>query len=422
MPSEVLGPGRSRRWKIPDVMSRDFMILMLALAVVGLGFGLISPITPDLARRLGISDAAMGGIFALYFVTFVLAMPPSGYLVDRIGRKKMICGGLVVFSLTTFGLAFVTDAFQFAALRATEGIGAAMVTPAAFALTIDIVPENKRATAMGIEGTVQMIGVFAGPAVGGFIAGEISFYYPFYIGAALSLACAFIVSMVREPKIVQSVEHPSILMMFGAWRRNVQANRNLIALTVRGFVMGIVQGMFMVVMILYWRDDIDMTLTEVGIAMSIGTIVMGAGTIYFGTLSDKHGRIPFLLAGGAVMTAALVAIVFAQTVAHIYIMVAFLELGASISNPSVGALIADTILKEERGRVMGAYQTVQGLGNIAGLSGLSLLYERIDHTAPLIVGAASLATATAIIAVYVREVRPSATPEPETTTATEPGL
>ncbi|MBU1157818.1 MAG: MFS transporter [Candidatus Thermoplasmatota archaeon] len=396
-------PGIRDRLRKSGLLTRDFSILMSALVVVSLGFGLLAPIMPELARNLGITDGAMGGIFALYFVALVLALPPSGYLADKVGRKKMIIGGLIVFSVTTFGLAFVTDALQFAVLRAIEGVGAAMVAPATFALTIDIVPEDKRATAMGIEGTVQMIGIFAGPAIGGYIAGEINFIYPFYLGAGLSVLCAIIVSSIKEPARSQSDEHPSLFTMFGAWKRNVQANRTLIALTVRGLVMGIVQGLFMLGLILYWYDEISMSLTEVGIAMSIGTAVMAAGTLYFGTLSDKHGRVPFILIGGAIMATGLAGMIFAENVMHIYILMAISELGAAISNPSVGALLADTMLKEERGRVMGAYQTVQGIGNILGLTGLSIVYARISHDAPIIVGAAALALATAIIAIYVRD-------------------
>ncbi len=378
---------------------------MIGLMVVSLGFGLIGPIIPELARRLGITDGAMGGLFALYFVALVIAMPPSGYLADRIGRKKMIVGGLIVFSLTTFGLALVTDAFQFAVLRTIEGIGAAMMAPASFALTVDIVPEDKRATAMGIEGTAQTIGIFAGPAIGGYVAGEINFMYPFYLGAGLAILCAVIVSTVREPTRTLENEHPSLLTMFGAWKRNVQANRVLVALTARGLVMGIVQGLFMLCLILYWYDELDMTITQVGIAMSVGTAVMAAGTFYFGTLSDKYGRVPFILVGGAFMAAGLGAMVFAETVMHIYILVVVSEIGAAISNPSVGALLADTMLKEERGRVMGAYQTVQGIGNIIGLTGLSVAYASMSHDAPIIIGAVALAIATIIIAIFVRDKR-----------------
>jgi len=395
------------RLKNSLLISRDFGILVVALMVVSLGFGLLAPIIPDLARKLGISDGEMGGIFALFAVAYVLAMPPSGYLTDRLGRKAMLISGIAVFGCTTLLLAFITDAFQFAVLRSLEGVGAAMTAPSAFALVIDLVPEEKRATAMGVEGTAQVLGVLGGPAVGGFVAGEINFYYPFYVGAALAFVCCIIVYLVKEPAVKVTQEHPSLLTMFGAWKRNVEQNRKLVALTVRGLVMGIVQGLWNLGLILFWYDRIGMTYTEVGIAISIGTAVMASGTIYFGTLADKHGKIPFILAGGALMASGLGFMALAESTVHVYLLMIVMDLGAAMSNPSVGALLADVMLKEERGRVMGAYQTVQGVGNIIGFTALGVAYEAISPEAPILMCAVALAVATLIIAVFVRDRRPA---------------
>lgn len=410
----VMSPVRARLRgvKATFLLSRDFGILVAAIMVVGLGFGLLAPIIPDLARKLGISDGEMGGIFALFAVTYVLAMPPSGYLTDRIGRKAMLMAGIAVFGTTTLLLAFITDAFQFAALRALEGVGAAMTAPSAFALVVDLVPEDKRATSMGVVGTAQLLGVFMGPAVGGFIAGEINFYYPFYVGGALAFVCLAIVSLINEPKGVKPREHPSLLTMFGAWKRNIEHDRKLVALTVRGLVMGVVQGLWNLGLILFWYDRIDMTYTEVGIAISIGTAVMAAGTIYFGTLADKYGRVPFILVGGAIMASGLGVMAVAETVVHVYILVALMDFGGAMSNPAVGALLADTMLKEERGRVMGAYQTVQGIGNIIGFTALGVAYELISPEAPILICTVALAVATLIIAVFIRENRPAASQPP----------
>jgi MFS family permease len=209
--------------------------------------------------------------------------------------------------------------------------------------------------------------------------------------------------MVKEPPVKKHQEHPSLLTMFGAWKRNVDENRKLVALTARGLVMGVVQGLWNLGLILFWYDRIGMTYTEVGIAISIGTAVMASGTIYFGTLADKHGKMPFILAGGALMASGLGAMAFAQELIHVYLLMIVMDLGAAMSNPSVGALLADVMLKEERGRVMGAYQTVQGLGNIIGFTALGVVYDVISPEAPIVMCAAALALATLIMAVFVRE-------------------
>jgi len=147
-------------------ISRDFSILMLSLAVVSLGFGILSPIMPKFAEQnLNMDAAQLGTTYSLFALSFALGMIPAGYLADRVGRKPVIIAGTLTFALTTYALVLISTSWQFAILRVLEGLGAALVTPAAFALTIDLVPENKRGVAMGAEATAQLLGGFGGPAV-----------------------------------------------------------------------------------------------------------------------------------------------------------------------------------------------------------------------------------------------------------------
>jgi MFS family permease len=398
--------GKSRSSGIQGVfaLSRDFSVLLLALMVVSLGFGLLGPLMPTFRDILGMSESELGAAYSLFAFAYVFALPPSGLLADRVGRKRMIMSGILLFGVTTYAMVLITEPYQFSILRILEGVGAAMVTPAAFALTLDLVPEDKRGVAMGAEGTAQLVGGLAGPAIGGVVAGEIDFYMPFYFAAALAVGCAIIVSFIHEPReATHSEEKMSITTMFGAWKRNASNNNALVALTARGFVMGIVQGLWALGLILFWTDAISMTLSEIGIAMSIGMATMVVGTIPFGMMSDKYGRKPFIVLGGALMASGLAAMIFASETWHVYLLVAISEFGAAMSNPSVGAMLADVMAKEERGRVMGAYQTVQGVGNIVGFSALGVMYERISPKAPIIAGAGALAAATSIIALFVGE-------------------
>ncbi|MCJ7489196.1 MAG: MFS transporter [Thermoplasmata archaeon] len=385
-------------------LSRDFAVLVFALVVVSLGFGLLGPLMPTFREILDMSEAELGAAYSLFAFAFVFALPPAGLLADKVGRKRMIASGVLLFGVTTYALVLITEPYQFALLRILEGIGAAMVTPAAFALTLDIVPEGKRGVAMGAEGTAQLLGGLAGPALGGLIAGEIGFYVPFYLAAVLAVVCAVIVSFIREP----DVHHPederiTMTTMFSAWRRNAAEKRALIPLTARGLVMGIVQGLWALGLIMFWEDKLDMSHTEVGIAMSLGMVTMAIGTIPFGVMSDKYGRKRFIIMGGAIMAGGLIPMAFVSEVWQVYALVAFSEFGAAVSNPSVGAMLGDVIDRKERGRVMGAYQTFQGVGNIVGFSALGLMYERIGPRAPILSCAGALAAATFIIALFVDE-------------------
>lgn len=396
--------GGSKWLRETFALSRDFAVIVVALIVVSLGFGLLGPLMPTFREILGMSEAELGGAYSLFAFAFVFTLPPAGLLADKVGRKRMISSGVLLFGITTYALVFITEPYQFALLRILEGVGSAMVTPAAFALTLDIVPEGKRGVALGAEGTAQLLGGLAGPALGGVIAGQMGFYVPFYFAAILAVACAVIVLFIREPKTGRSEdEKVSLVTMFSAWGRNAAENRALVPLTVRGLVMGIVQGLWALGLIMFWEDRLDMSHTEVGLAMSIGMATMAIGTIPFGMMSDKYGRKRFIILGGSLMAGGLAAMAFVTDVWQVYALVAFSELGAAASNPSVGALLGDVMSQRERGRVMGAYQTVQGIGNIAGFSALGLMYEKMGPRAPILACAGALAAATAIIALFVDE-------------------
>lgn len=404
MAAPVQGRSPFHRIREAFALSRDFSVIVLALIVVSLGFGLLSPLLPSFGERLGMTESELGAAYSLFPFAFVFALPPAGLMADKVGRKRMIMSGVLLFGVTTFAMVLITEPYQFALLRALEGVGAAMVTPAAFALTLDVVPEGKRGVAMGAEGTAQLLGGLAGPALGGTIAGEIDFYVPFYLAAFLSVACAFIVSFIHEPKMHRATdERISIMTMFGAWVRNAAQNSALLPLTIRGFVMGIVQGLWALGLIYFWQYELDMSLTEVGLALSLGMAVMAVGTIPFGMMSDKYGRKPFIITGGVLMAGGLAAMAFVTDIWQVYALVAFSEFGAAMSNPSVGAMLGDAMNPKERGRVMGAYQTVQGIGNIVGFSALGLMYEKISPGAPILACSGALMAATLIIALFVSE-------------------
>jgi MFS family permease len=396
-------------------ISRDFSFLMLSLAVVSLGFGILSPIMPKFAEQnLSMDAAQLGTTYSLFALSFALGMIPAGYLADQVGRKPLIIAGTLTFALTTYALVLISTSWQFAILRVLEGLGAALVTPAAFALTIDLVPENKRGVAMGAEGTAQLLGGLGGPGLGGILAGQVGFYYPFYIAAGLAAVCAGVVFLIREPKMHLAGEKSSVLAMFGAWKRNFRQNKALAAVTTRGFVMGIVQGLWNLGLILYWYDRLKMTETEVGIAISIELLAMLLATLPFGAMSDKHGRRPFILIGGALMVGGLLLNVWVKEVWQVFVLSAIAGFGGAMSNPSVGAMLADVMLPSERGRVMGAYQMIQGFGNIVGFFALGYIYVVVSPEAPIILCSIALAVATLIIAIFVHETQMTTRGHPAT--------
>jgi len=143
-------------------------------------------------------------------------------------------------------------------------------------------------------------------------------------------------------------------------------------------------------------------------------LVMVLATIPFGMMSDRHGRRPFMIIGGAIMVLGLGLNVVITEVWHVFILVSVEMFGAAMSNPSVGAMLADVMLEKERGRVMGAYQMIVGVGNIVGFVTVGWMYDVISPRTPILVCSIALAVATAIIVLFVAETRKKAETAPAT--------
>ena len=109
-------------------LSRDFSVIVLALVVVSLGFGLLSPLLPTFRDILGMSESELGAAYSLFAFAFVFALPPAGLLADKVGRKRMIMSGVLLFGITTFALILITEPYQFALLRILEGVGCLLYT------------------------------------------------------------------------------------------------------------------------------------------------------------------------------------------------------------------------------------------------------------------------------------------------------
>jgi DHA1 family multidrug resistance protein-like MFS transporter len=179
--------------------------------VVWAGFGAIIPYLPlFLEEQAHTSMTLWAVIAAMFYVGTLLFSSPLGWLSDTIGRKPVMVGGAVVYTVALLLFTTTTDPYWFILFRLLEGIGTAAFGPAAQAFVADITTDENRSKAYGFLTTAQFGGLIVGPALaaplyslGG--GGTSGFYAIFYFGAILSgLALIAIVLLVREPAALRT--------------------------------------------------------------------------------------------------------------------------------------------------------------------------------------------------------------------------
>jgi len=159
---------------MPRFENRAVPIVLAAVTVDVIGFGIIMPVLPELITRLGhvgLQDATRiaGWLLAVFAVTQFFAGPVLGNLGDAFGRRPVLIASMLAFAVD-YGLTAAAPTLAWLFLgRAIAGIAGASYGPAG-AVIADTTPPERRAAAFGLLGAAFGIGFIIGPALGGVVA------------------------------------------------------------------------------------------------------------------------------------------------------------------------------------------------------------------------------------------------------------
>jgi MFS family permease len=172
---------------------RNFGILIVSLteAAARYVYGAVEFFLVGYLKNIARLDPSLIGIImGMQMVLIPIVNPFMGRLSDRIGRNKLIIGGLTATALSLFAIPYTTHFLVLTAISVVFGLGFSMVISSAPALVGDLADEKSYGAAMGFLATIMDIGQMAGPIITGFIL--VSFGYTgsfFSLSAALLGVC-----------------------------------------------------------------------------------------------------------------------------------------------------------------------------------------------------------------------------------------
>jgi MFS transporter, DHA1 family, tetracycline resistance protein len=172
---------------------RAVPIVLAAVTVDVIGFGIVMPVLPGLITALGHTDLAhatvIGGwMLAAFALAQFVAGPVLGNLGDRFGRRPVLVAAMVAFALDYALMAAAPSLAWLFLGRVIAGIAGASYGPAG-AVIADVTPPEQRAAGYGLLGAAFGIGFVIGPALGGLVA-HWGPRAPFALAAALAAANA----------------------------------------------------------------------------------------------------------------------------------------------------------------------------------------------------------------------------------------
>ncbi len=143
------------------------------------------------AQDVGVTTKLIPILWLVFNAVYSFSAAPSGVLSDRIGRRRIIIYGLLIYSLTYFGFAFAGAPLHIWGLFAIYGIYYGFADGAFRAYVADLVPSELRATAYGVYHTAVGITAFPASVVMGILWQAVGATAAFSFGAILALAAAF---------------------------------------------------------------------------------------------------------------------------------------------------------------------------------------------------------------------------------------
>ncbi len=373
---------------MPDA-PRSALLTLFSIVVVDLvGFGVVIPILPFLAESFGASATVLGVLLTSYAGMQFLFAPVWGRISDRIGRRPVMLVTIAGTSLALLALGFAESLVWLFIARLLGGLFSANVSVAT-AYVADLTEGSERTRWMGLIGVAFALGFILGPALGGLLA-PYGYHVPMLAAAALAAVNFFYgLAVLREPPAHRSEKRAA-----AALRLPPTGTARKLCGAYFVFTFGVSQletvfAFFMIDAFAYGAREVAYILVMMALVMA----AVQGGAIR--RLAIAFGERRLLLAGAMLLAMAFAAVPWMPTVALLLVPLAVAAVGRALCHPSLLGLVSATTTAEDRGLVMGMFQSSASLARVLGPLAAGALYD-FYYAAPYLLASALMAPVAAI--------------------------
>ncbi len=362
-----------------------FGVLWITVAVDLLGFGIVVPLLPLYARRLGAGPEAVGMLLAAFSAAQLVAAPVLGRLSDRVGRKPVLVVSLVGTALGSLLTGLAGSLWVLFLARVLDGASGGSV-PVAQAAAADLTPAAQRTRVFGLIGADYGVGFVVGPALGG-LAALGGTRTPFLVAAGIASANA-VVAVRRLPETRSSAAAPGSAPAApkrrrGLWR--AVAGPGLVTLLVVGAF-----SAFEATFPLLGHRRLGLGLAGTGAVFAmVGLVAAAVQAAVVHPLAARLGTRGALRVGIVLEAVGLGLLAGVHTRPGLVLPLALVTAGQGLCTPTLSALVAAGAGHTERGGAPGLQQGLSALARVVGPALGGLAYTA-GAGVPFVAGAAVL--------------------------------
>src|ERR1700745_2528031 len=172
---EAAAPGDVRRWRAFSLIAVAFLMIVVDLTITNVAL-------PTIGRKLHFPQQDLQWVVTAYALTFGGFLLLGGRAADLLGRRRLFMAGLAIFTAASLACALATTDTFLIIMRGIQGLGAAVVLPAALSIVMNMFGEGaERNKALGLWGAIGASGATFGLITGGLLTRYARWEYIFYV-------------------------------------------------------------------------------------------------------------------------------------------------------------------------------------------------------------------------------------------------
>lgn len=386
--------------------------LFLTVFLDLLGFGLVIPFLPGLARDLGAGDFVATLPGAAYSLMQFLFIPIWGRLSDRVGRRPVLLWSIAASAVGMVMLGLGHSLAWLFVARLWSGVATANIAVAQ-AYIADVTTPETRARGMGLIGMAFGLGFIFGPAVGGILShtpvpGLHIGALPALVAAALSTVNLLLALRTLPESLPPAARgkrvRRAVPLDLAAFRAATQMPGIGVAVALNFFVIVWFAGMEQTFR-LFTDDSFGMTAAGTGAIFTVvgvvGATVQGG---LVGRLARRFGEARLIIAGTVLLAVAFALLAASPLFGHtpgivaLYGASVLMAMGNGIASPSLPSYVSKRAPAADQGLALGTLQSASALGRVFGPALGGILYATFNPTAPYVAGAIGLMLAAILAA------------------------
>ena len=385
-----------------------FLSTYLPALVLALGTGIAVPALPTLAKSFGVSFGVASGVLTVFILGNMVGSLPSGWLIDRFGRRPVLIGGPLLTAATAFLVAGSHSFTELLILRFFNGFAAQMWVMARLAAISHGAASSERGRLVSWMFGMDTTGRLAGPVIGGLIAASWGTRAPFVVYGVVAL-------LALVPTVIFAEDTPRAAVGAQATKApSLQLVRSLVMPRLVYFAVSLFAGLARGPIVadlpyLYAAFAYHLGPAQIGYLATGATVVSWPIGFLAGWMMDRFGRKRTMVpgfCGVAVSMTALAASAFLQLSYTWFVALFMLAIVLqSLTGGSIQTVGADVAPAEARGTFLGIWSFTGQFAMTLSPFVFALLADHVNYGASFLFTAASGVVVSFLLVRHIPETR-----------------